>query len=182
GSLSIWGSTATPRLISATDTAAGEVGVKFSVDYSGFVTGVRVYKGSTNTGTHVGHLWTASGALLAPGTLPNETGSRWQQANLSAPVAISANTTYVVSYYVPNGGYSADIGYFMLAGTNSGPLHAPADGAASGGQGVYRYGVGGGFPNLSYQATNYWVDVVFNGTTTDTTPATVTGQTPAAGA
>jgi hypothetical protein len=31
---------------------------------------------------------------------------------------------------------------------------------ASGGNGVYVYG-SGGFPTISYNANNYWVDVVF---------------------
>ena len=41
----------------------------------------------------------------------------------------------------------------------TGPLTALADGAA-GGNGVYRYGAGG-FPDQTYNASNYWVDVVF---------------------
>ena len=31
----------------------------------------------------------------------------------------------------------------------------------SGANGVYHYGTGGGFPTDSWQASNYWVDVVF---------------------
>ncbi|MBL1266144.1 DUF4082 domain-containing protein, partial [Methylomicrobium sp. RS1] len=30
----------------------------------------------------------------------------------------------------------------------------------AGGNGVYRYG-SGGFPNSTYQSSNYWVDVLF---------------------
>ncbi len=41
----------------------------------------------------------------------------------------------------------------------NGPLTALADGAG-GGNGVYLYGAGG-FPTQTYNATNYWVDVVF---------------------
>ena len=40
-----------------------------------------------------------------------------------------------------------------------GPAHALATGI-DGGNGVYLYGASG-FPNSTYQATNYWVDVVF---------------------
>jgi hypothetical protein len=39
-------------------------------------------------------------------------------------------------------------------------LSAPSNGA-SGGNGVYVYGAGGQFPSSSFNATNYWVDVVF---------------------
>src|SRR5262249_37134385 len=41
---------------------------------------------------------------------------------------------------------------------------------------------GGGFPNQTYNATNYWVDVVFSAGTADTTPPTVTSVTPTNGA
>ena len=33
--------------------------MKFRSDVAGQVTALRFYKGSGNTGTHVGHLWTA---------------------------------------------------------------------------------------------------------------------------
>jgi hypothetical protein len=125
----------------------------------GLVTGVRFYKGSQNTGTHVGRLWTSSGQLLAQATFTNETASGWQQVSFATPVAIKANTVYVVSYHAPAGRYSVDDGYFQTADTN-GPLRALANGE-SGGNGVYRYGSGGVFPNSTYGSANYWVDVVF---------------------
>ena len=58
---------------------ATEVGVKFQADAFGTVTGIRFYKASTNTGTHIGNLWTSSGQLLATATFTGETaqdGSR----------------------------------------------------------------------------------------------------------
>ena len=58
---SIWPSTATPAVASDPDSSAIEVGVKFRADQAGFITGIRFYKGSGNTGTHVGSLWSASG-------------------------------------------------------------------------------------------------------------------------
>ena len=51
--------------------------------------------------------------------------------------------------------------YFTTAYTN-GSLTALASGA-SGGDGVYAYGTGIIFPTNSFNASNYWVDVVFNG-------------------
>ena len=97
---SFWGSSsATPATPSANDTQSVEVGVKFQVDVDGYITGLRFYKGTNNTGTHVGHLWTASGTLLATVTFANESATGWQPATFSSPVAVSANTTYVASYY-----------------------------------------------------------------------------------
>ncbi len=177
----IWTSSTVPSVTAAADPSPIEVGVKFRADVAGTISGLRFFQGSGNSGTHVGHLWTAAGQLLATVTFTGETGFGWQQANFSTPVAITANTTYVASYYAPNGDYAADGGYFATAGVNSGPLHALADGA-DGPNGVYHYGTGGGFPTDSFSATNYWVDVVFNSTTQGTTPPTVTGESPAPGA
>lgn len=167
--------TDTPAVVSANDGSSVEVGVKFRADYNGYITGIRFYKGATNTGAHVGHLWTTSGTLLATVTFTNETASGWQQANFSTPVAITAGTTYVASYLAPVGRYSATGGYFSTASDN-GALHAPRSVAGSL-NGIYRYG-NGLFPNQSYNATNYWVDVVYS-TVLDTTAPTVTGRTPA---
>ena len=35
--------------------------------------------------------------------------------------------------------------------------------ASSGGNGLYAYGSASAFPTSSYNATNYYVDVIFNG-------------------
>ena len=60
------------------------------------------------------------------------------------------------------------------------PLHALASGA-SGGNGVYIYGAATAFPNNTFNASNYWVDVVFS-TGPATAPAAPTGVTATAGA
>jgi hypothetical protein len=171
---SIWPSTATPVNASANDTTAQELGVKFTSDLSGYVTGIRFYKGTGNTGTHVGHLWTSTGTLLATATFTNESTLGWQQVNFSQPVAIQANTTYVASYYAPTGHYAYTSAYFASAGADNAPLHALSN-AAGNGDGVFAAGGPGTFPTSSYNATNYWVDVVFSNTlmpvVVSTTPA-----------
>jgi hypothetical protein len=156
----IWDDTAVPGTPSVSDPNAVELGMKFVASVDGFATGVRFYKGAGNTGTHVGRLWTEDGALLAEVTFTAETATGWQQASFATPVALAADTVYVVSYLAPNGGYAADSGYFSGTSVTNGPLRALQDGE-SGGNGVYRYGAGGGFPSQTWQASNYWVDVVF---------------------
>ena len=156
----IWPSSATPARPSIADSAAVELGVKFRADANGKITGVRFYKGSGNTGTHIGTLWTASGTKLASATFTGETASGWQQVTFATPVAITAGTVYVASYFAPAGHYAGDGGYFAAAGVDNGLLHALRDGV-SGGNGVYRYGASSGFPTSTYNSTNYWVDVVF---------------------
>ncbi len=177
---SIWPTNPTPSIITDPDTSSVEVGVKFRSTVNGFVCGIRFYKGSTNTGTHVGTLWSSTGQQLAQVTFGNETASGWQQMSFATPVAITANTVYVASYLAPVGRYSVNENYFTT-GVSSGPLYALSS-AESGGNGVYLYGAGG-FPTNTFQASNYWVDVIFTTNTgPDTTPPTVTATSPMANA
>ena len=175
----IWASTATPTVASDSDTGAVELGVKFRSDVSGFVTGIRFYKGAGNTGTHIGSLWSTSGQRLATATFTNETATGWQQVNFATPVAVTANTVYVASYYAPNGRYAGDNSYFAASGVDRNMLHALQNGV-SGGNGVYAYGSTSSFPASTFQSSNYWVDVVFTtsvGPDTTSPVATITAPT-----
>src|SRR5262249_6474715 len=118
----IWGPQASPAVVASSDSNAVELGVKFRADQNGTISGVRFYKASTNTGTHTGSLWSSTGTLLATATFTNETASGWQQVNFSTPVAITANTTYVVSYHTNVGNYSITGAYFASTGTDNGLL------------------------------------------------------------
>jgi methionine-rich copper-binding protein CopC len=179
---SIWSNGTVPTNPADSDSGSVELGVKFRADSNGFVTGIRFYKGSGNTGTHVGHLWSSSGTQLASATFTGETASGWQQVSFASPVAVTANTTYVASYFAPSGHYAVDDAFFANSGVDNPPLHALADGA-DGPNGLYHYGSSGGFPTDTFNSANYWVDVVFTTSTAgDTTPPTVSGRSPAAGA
>jgi hypothetical protein len=159
-SFGLFSSNSSPVNVTTNDTKSVELGVKFQTSTAGNVVGFRFYKGPQNLGTHVGNLWSVTGgAPLASVIFANETASGWQVAYLSTPVAISAGTTYVVSYHT-SGHYSADGKYFSNAVTN-GPLTAPSS-SSSGGNGVYAYGSSSVFPSNTYNATNYWVDVLFS--------------------
>jgi methionine-rich copper-binding protein CopC len=156
---SIFGTSAAPSVANASDSNAIEVGVKFTTDVPGFITGVSFYKGVENTGTHVGNLWTSTGTLLATGTFTNESATGWQTLTFAQPVQVTAGTIYIASYHTTTGHYAADGGYFASTGAGAAPVHAPSS-ASSGGNGVYAYGPSQ-FPSDSFNATNYWVDVVF---------------------
>ena len=166
---SIWGAGTTPGGIDSGDTASIEVGVKFKTDTFGVASGVRFYKASTNTGTHIGNLWTSSGQLLASATFTGESASGWQQVNFAQPVPLNPNTTYVVSYFDPKGHYSQDEDYFytlppMGASANSvdsPPLHAlrNTNGVTNS---VFTYSGSSTFPTSTFSAENYWVDVAFS--------------------
>jgi Domain of unknown function (DUF4082)/Bacterial Ig-like domain/Bacterial Ig domain len=149
-----------------------EVGVRFRADQNGVITGLRYYKGATWTGTRVGHLWREDGTLLATASFTGESGSGWQQATLSPAVTVTADATYVASYLSSDNSYAADSNFFTTP-FDAAPLHAPA--AANG---VYRYG--GGFPTATFEASNYWADVVFApaGQPADQAPPAITAVAP----
>lgn len=161
---SLWGASAKPAIITDSDHDAVELGVKFKASVSGQITAIRYYKGPENDGTHVATLFSGDGTKLATATFTNETAQGWQQVKLSSPVSLTAGQTYVAAYHAPGGEYSASLNYFSSALT-SGPLTAIS--------GVYKYGGAGSFPNQTYQAANYWVDVVFKAAGTTTAAATL---------
>ena len=175
-----WGPDVVPAVPAESDPGAVELGVKFTVDIAGMITGVRFYKGAGNTGTHVGNLWSANGNQLASAVFTNETATGWQQVDFASPVPVSPGTVYVASYHAPNGNYALDSGYFANSGVESGPVNLLQDGV-SGGNGVYVYSATSQFPASSWQASNYWVDVVFATSVSDSTPPSVTSVSPADG-
>ena len=186
---SIWGPTTAPTTADSGDASSIEVGVKFTADADGFVTGVRFYKASANTGTHIGNLWSSSGQLLARATFTGEAGSGWQQVLFSQPVPVTKNTTYIASYFAPNGHTSQDSSYFYttpplgpeptITDLDSPPLHAlrNSNGVVNG---VFSKSSSSTFPTSSANASNYWVDPIFSSTGAgDTTPPSVTSHVPA---
>ncbi len=178
---SIWGSAITPPTPDSGDTGPVELGMKFTTETFGTVTGVRFYKSAANTGTHTGSLWSSTGERLATATFTGETASGWQQVNFSTPVAVLPNTTYIVSYFTPSGHYADSPYYFYTPSPtggnilNSPPLHAvsasaePVGGSFVSANSLYAYSSTSTFPGSSYEGSNYWVDPVF-------TPASTPGQ------
>ena len=69
-------------------------------------------------------------------------------------MAVTAGTTYVVSYHTNTGHYAAT-GNGLASAVTNGPLTALAGG-------VYAYGSSNTFPSSTYNASNYWVDVVYS--------------------
>ncbi|NKL29845.1 DUF4082 domain-containing protein [Rhizobium leguminosarum bv. viciae] len=167
---SLFSASSTPTQTNLNDGQQLELGVKFTSNVAGDVTGIRFYRSANDNGQNVVDLWTATGTKLATATFTNTTASGWQTANFTTPFTIAANTTYVASYHT-TGAYVATANFYTTAVT-SGPLTAPASG-----NGVYRYGgsaTAGIFPNATFSATNYWADVVFRpSNANNTTPTAV---------
>jgi N,N-dimethylformamidase beta subunit-like, C-terminal/Domain of unknown function (DUF4082)/Bacterial Ig domain len=163
---SLFAGTAVPDSSTIWDNNSVELGVQFSASTSGSIVGLRFWKdsinvpGVSNDGTftpipHTAHLWlNSTQTLLASATFANETASGWQTVLFSAPVPITAGTTYTASYHT-SGFYSANAGFFTTPRVN-GSLTAPVN------AGVYFYDRDPIFPSLTFNSDNYWVDVLFS--------------------
>jgi Domain of unknown function (DUF4082)/Bacterial Ig-like domain/Bacterial Ig domain/Secretion system C-terminal sorting domain len=154
--------TQTSTTATENDGAALELGVKFRTTVAGYITGVRFYKTTGNSGTHTGELYSSTGTRLAQAVFTGESASGWQQVLFTSPVAITAGTTYIAAYYSSAGNYTSTTNYFATALVN-GPITALADGT-DGVNGVYTYSATPAFPSSSYQKSNYWVDALFSST------------------
>jgi VCBS repeat-containing protein len=156
---SVFGSSDAPTTTQTTDPTDYELGMRFTANAAGIVSELRYFRGAADandTDTRVLNLWNAAGALLGSVTVASAAGeSGWQVGVLSAPIAIQAGATYVVSYgTTQNYAYTAN--YFTTA--HSGPDGVLTAAAASG---VFAEGTPGAFPTATYNSANYWVDVTF---------------------
>ena len=99
------------------------------------------------------------GTLLAR-SRSRRTGTGWQEADLASPVAITAGTVYITSYYPSTGRFAFNLGAF-----NSGRRprrRCTRRPTSDGGNGVYRYGRQRLSRPTPSTRTNYWVDAVFD--------------------
>jgi hypothetical protein len=139
--------------------SSSEMGVLFTTDIPGTVTGVKMYRATQQTGQNVGSVWdVATGTKLGTGNFP-ATGSGWQTAPISPAITLQANKLYMVSYKANGGFFFVDQNYYNV-GRNIGPLHAPI------GAGVYTYTLSPTtLPNLNFLNSNFWADLVFSSAT-----------------
>jgi hypothetical protein len=156
--------TATPQTPVDSDTNSVTLGVQFFSTQTGSIKGVRFYRGAKSAGGYqVGIFDAVSGARLAYKavlTEPCATMPCWEEIDFASPLSISANKTYVSTYWVKGGHYAGD-NQGLANKVTSGPLTAPGSSSIAGGNGVYIYGTRLLRPNSTYQASNYYVDVAF---------------------
>src|SRR6267378_6140751 len=131
-----------------------ELGTEFSSSVPGYITAIRFWKATSETGQHVGRIWSASGQLLASATFASETASGWQQQTLASPLAIAANTTYVASVNTGNS-YSA----YTSVGLHAAVVNQQLS-SVVGNNGVS--GPPSRFPTTGFNHTNYFRDIVFS--------------------
>lgn len=105
--LTIFGA-AVPSLPAANDALGVELGVKFRTSVPGQVLGVRFYRGVEATSDYRGTLWSVAGQRLARARLsPGSKAAGWRELLFTTPVEVSPSTTYVASYYAPQGRYDS---------------------------------------------------------------------------
>ena len=145
----VFGSTDAPATTETADTTDYELGMRFTANAAGTITELRYFRGAADandTDTRVLNLWDATGTRLGSVTVTSAAGeSGWQVGTLSAPIAIQAGATYVVSYGTTQN-YAVTSNYFTTAHT--GPDGVLTAGAASG---VFAIGTPGVFPTESLQ-------------------------------
>jgi hypothetical protein len=131
-----------------------ELGLKFQSFSPGWITAIRHYKSPSETGSHVGNVWTQTGALLGSVNFANESAEGWQSQKLADPLSILANTTYVVSVNC-NQFFPITLDALIKSLANE-KLLTVADGL----NGFYN-NTPGGFPDTSFSSSNYFRDIVF---------------------
>lgn len=137
------------------DNTPINVGFKFKPIVSGQVLAIKVFIPLGYIGDRTVSLYDSNGALLATATL-FEDGYKngWQNIDFANPVQVTGGLTYVASWF-SNGPYAYEANSFtsdIIANNISIP---------SVDNGVYSYSTAPEFPNLTYNSTNYFVDVVF---------------------
>lgn len=152
-----------PSNSNGTDGVDYELGMKFRSAQPGQIVAIRFWKAPSESGSHIGKIWSASGQLLTSVTFTAETTSGWQEQQLSTPFTIQANTTYVVTVNTANTYFA--IGYY---GLQNSVVNGDLSSVADGNNGVY--GNPGSFPANSFATANYFRDIKF----VAQVPATIT--------
>lgn len=165
----LFGQPATPATLT-TDTGQYAMGVQFTTSQAGTLTGIWFY-----SAPGAGYLPTSIALyqVIGAGTLiHSETptwsgaaGSGWVRAGFATPPSLSTSTNYKAVIFLGGGSnaYSSTAHYWDtgpgISGISNGPLSAPNNAGADGGQDSFVANPGGmAYPNTSFNASNYWID------------------------
>jgi len=139
--------------------AAYELGTKFWSDANGQISQVRLYTSALEGGDHTVRIWRVSDATLVAGpyTWTITAGTEgWKTFTLAAPLAITANTDYIVDISNSSDRYYAEQTQGLSSPIVNGHLHTYV------GSGVYTTSLGT-MPTSTWLNTNYFRDIVFAG-------------------
>ena len=138
----IWSAATVPAEVDSGDSSAVELGVRFRSDVTGTITGIRFYKASTNTGTHIANLWTNTGTLLATAQFSGESASGWQQVSFNTP-SYHCCEYHLCCFLFCSGGHYSDTSR-LFCGIQAWTTHRcmPWQTAVDGPNGVYNIRLG----------------------------------------
>lgn len=165
----VWADTVVPTVPAHQLDNSINVGTRMTVAQSGYVTALRFYKASSNTGTHVGRVYDAAGREVRAVTFSGESASGWQRATLAQPLWLGAGARFTVSTWMPKGHWSYALGA-LHAPRTSGPLTAVG--------GSYLFSGYQQFPSMTTEDALY-VDADFVPSSTAPAPAPTTSPTKA---
>lgn len=148
-----------PEVSADPDSVAVELGVAFSPDSDGDVTGLQYFQGARATGVTTASLWTSDGTLLVTEHFAATSQEGWRTVALAQPIALQAGEEYVVSYHAPHGRYPVTENDLDRSVKQNG-FTLPRD------AGVYSYGASS-FPSDTYNGSNYLVDIRFEPSASD---------------
>ena len=185
----LWPDSQVPGIPGAADSQPILLGTRFAVNVDGWVTHLRFWKHFQNT--PYGNGWTGrpmflwkflgAGAWTQIASVisyaEDEVVDGWQNTPLATPVALEVGELYTVSCTAPAMVYSAQGAYFTTDYTPGGGLWAPSSDSI-GGNGVYHYLNPGDDPGTlcpgnTFNATTYFIDVVFTDVDPSAPPVTV---------
>ncbi len=139
-----------------------ELGVKFYSEVGGAIKGIRFYKSSANTGTHVGNLWSSDGHVNGVSDLYERDGFRMATGKLCD--AGADQFVHDLRGLLPLQLRPLQRRRKLLLVYRQWTIrHCTRLSVTKriwGVNGVYAYGANSTFPNQTFNATNYWVDVV----------------------
>ncbi|WP_106816277.1 DUF4082 domain-containing protein [Microbacterium timonense] len=144
-----------PKVPADSDRSAVELGVKFTPEKSGTVTGLQYYQGKRAKNVTTATLWSPEGKVLAQAKFKASATVGWRTVPLSTPVTLTAGKSYVASYNAPDGGYVVTENDLNRKKVQNGFILNP-------GAGVYRYGATKSMPSSTHAGSNYLVDIVFS--------------------
>jgi Domain of unknown function (DUF4082) len=168
------------------DSNAVNVGVKFKVNGAPYVQGVKFYKGSGNTGTHIAHLYDVTTSTdLASEEYTSETSSGWQSVDFDSSVAVNSAHDYTVWVSMPNGNYAVDGGPggsntfddHGQFGANDDVVYLPGGNST----GTWEYTSDDTTVPTHSTGNNYWVSPVVGDVITPTNPSSLSGTAATAG-
>lgn len=171
----------TPASGDVNNGAAITTGVRFTVDAEVDCAGIAFYVPATNSGTYTVGLYetdtdddpggSGTGTQLATDSVASGsvTGGTWAEVTFDTPVTLATGTVYTAARHASSGRYVSSSGAFTSAGISGNDVNLLQDGTdpnppglGSMRNGVFHEGASLAYPNSTFGAADYFVDIVLD--------------------